>query len=325
LRLSELIYRFSRKRIVVVGDLMLDRFVWGKVNRISPEAPVPVVDVDSETCIPGGAANVAHNLQGLEAKVSLVGVVGDDDEGRILVEELMREGAETCGVAVDPKRPTTLKTRVVAHGQHVVRFDRELTEKVSPKITRRLLELTGKAIDKADAVVLSDYGKGVMTPKLIKEVIKQARNKGVPVVADPKLEYFWDYKNVTVISPNKHEACRITGMYDTDEASIRKAGKRLLGRLKCEAVLITRGEDGMDLFTKKAVTNIPSIAHEVYDVTGAGDTVTAVFAASLAAGATMEDAARIANCAAGIVVGKVGTAVVSLDELRGSLIGIAYE
>jgi D-beta-D-heptose 7-phosphate kinase/D-beta-D-heptose 1-phosphate adenosyltransferase len=315
-RFKKIISRFSEIKILVIGDLILDEFVWGEVTRISPEAPVPVVWVKSESFMPGGAANVANNIASLGAKVYITGVVGKDERSGILKEGLIEKGINIDGVIDDDARPTTLKTRVIAHHQQVVRIDKERIDGISSNVLDRIVAYVKDIIDEMDAVIIEDYGKGVISVKLLKEILTIAKKKKKIITVDPKEEHFSYYKGVTAITPNHHEAAQAAGIKAKDKGAILKTGKTLLRKLKCEAVLITLGENGMQLFEKNGViTHIPTVAQEVFDVSGAGDTVISTFTLALALGADIKDAACISNIAAGIVVGKVGIAVVTQEEL----------
>lgn len=308
---------FRGKRILVVGDIILDRYIWGKVNRISPEAPVPIVEVTDDTFLLGGAANVANNIVSLGGSATVAGVIGKDRAGEV-VKDLLRERKIDLALFEDP-RPTTIKTRVIAHNQQVVRFDKEDRATVSGKVLEGILDYLRASLREYDAVILSDYKKGVISKSLISEILRMTRPLKMFVAVDPKVGHFHLYHGVSVITPNLSEASHGSGIEIVDEDSLIRAGKRLLKKLSCKAVLITRGEDGMSLFTNDTVTHIPTVARHVYDVTGAGDTVIATFTLSHAAGATLEESAMIANHAAGIVVGEVGTAAVTPDKLRQSL------
>ncbi len=315
-RLKSIVSEYKNKKILVIGDLILDEFIWGKVSRISPEAPVPVVWVDNESFMPGGAANVANNISSLGAKVYLVGVVGSDDRAAILRGELEHKGINTDGIITDATRPTTLKTRVIAHQQQVVRIDKERIGPVREKIVNKVVNYLKKSIDEIDAILIEDYGKGLITPKLLKSIIGLAKKYKKTISVDPKEEHFSFYRGVTVITPNYQEASRAVGFKISDKASLKKAGQILLNKFKVKIAIITLGEEGMAVFEKgKPPKRIPTIAQEVYDVSGAGDTVISSLTLSLASGATPMQAAHIANCAAGIVVGKVGISVVGEDEL----------
>ena len=315
-KLKNIIQEFKKKKILVVGDLILDEYIWGKVSRISPEAPVPVVWVDNESYMPGGAANVANNICSLGAKAYLAGIVGKDERAAILKGALAHKGIETEGILTDSSRPTILKTRVIAHHQQVVRIDRESVEPVKDRLLAKMIAYVDRVIGEIDAIIIEDYGKGLITPKLLKPVMKIAKKHKKIVSVDPKEEHFSYYKGVTVITPNNKEASIAAGFKIRDKASLKKAGQILLNKFNLKTVIITLGEEGMAVFeTGRAMRKIPTIAQEVFDVSGAGDTVISAFTLSLASGATSIQAAHISNCAAGIVVGKVGTSVVDPDTL----------
>jgi D-beta-D-heptose 7-phosphate kinase/D-beta-D-heptose 1-phosphate adenosyltransferase len=314
---SRIFNNFSRKKILVIGDLVLDRYIWGKVSRISPEAPVPVVEVTNENFFLGGAANVAHNIVSLEGQVTVVGIVGKDRTGDVLRSILDEKGIGSC--IFDDQRPTIVKTRVIAHNQQVVRFDREDKRKVAGKTFEAIIDCIKSAVRDHDAVIISDYKKGIVSSELVAEVVKASREKNKFIAVDPKTGHFHCYKNVSLITPNIMEASHGAGIEIKDEKSLIKAGRILLKKLPCKSALITRGEEGMSLFEKGSVTHIPTVARHVYDVTGAGDTVIAAFALAHASGATMHQAAVIANHAAGIVVGEVGTAVTTPARIMESI------
>lgn len=320
--LDEIVNSFKGKKILIVGDLILDRFIYGKVNRISPEAPVPVVEVTKETFLLGGAANVANNILSLGGLPSLAGIIGLDTAGNVLKELLKEKGINFEGV-IDDNRHTTIKTRIIAHNQQVVRFDKEEKRRLEGKSLFALKSYIIDAVKKHDAVIISDYKKGVITGSLVETIVNNAKRDDIFVAVDPKIGHFNLYKNVSLITPNIAEASSGSGIEIKDEKSLIKAGKILMKKLSCKSVLITRSEEGMSLFerckSKCRVTHIPTFAKKVYDVTGAGDTVIATIALAYAAGATLRDAAIIANHAAGIVVGEVGTAVVSPDRLIKSI------
>ncbi len=314
--LKNLVNRLPKARVLVIGDLILDEFIWGDVERISPEAPVPVVWVKSESFMPGGASNVASNLRALGATPFLCGIVGKDERGKLLQQELQKRGIDTGGLILDGERPTTMKTRIVAHHQQVVRVDREKTSEINGNILEQILAYIRKQMEKIDALLIEDYGKGVISARLIQEVVSMAKANKKIISVDPKENHFDYYQGVTVITPNHHEAGNAVGIKVNGDESLHRVGKELLKLLKCDSVLITVGENGMCLFeTKGKVTDIPTVAQEVFDVSGAGDTVIAVLTAALSVGATVEQAARISNFAAGIVVGKIGVAVATPDEL----------
>ncbi|HVN84453.1 MAG TPA: D-glycero-beta-D-manno-heptose-7-phosphate kinase [Candidatus Binatia bacterium] len=319
--LPSFLRRFSRVRAVVIGDLILDQFIWGRVERISPEAPVPVVQVSDESFRLGGAANVVHNLRTLGGgRVAVCGLVGSDAAGRQLRRLLRDIGATTTAVASSRRLHTTRKTRIVAHQQQLVRLDRDQTPATAAAAAAQLRRGIARHVRTCDVVVISDYGKGVVTAELLRWLAAERRRRGFCYVVDPKMQNFDHYRGATLMTPNVSEASRAAGVDIRDEASLRKAGALLLERWQADAVLITRGEHGMTLFKRgAAVHHFPTLARHVFDVTGAGDTVVAVCALALGAGATMEAAAVLANHAAGIVVGEVGTATVSLAALRADL------
>jgi D-beta-D-heptose 7-phosphate kinase/D-beta-D-heptose 1-phosphate adenosyltransferase len=316
-KLTSYIDRFQGAGVLVVGDVMVDEFIWGKVERISPEAPVPVVEVQREVLLLGGAANVVNNIRALGGTVFLAGVVGKDIMGDHLTDELKRINVSTDGIVTLPERPTTIKTRVIAHHQQMVRFDRELRAKIDDETTDKIISYAQSLGAGIRAVVISDYGKGVINERLVSGLVDYAKKKGLIVSVDPKVENFSIYRGVTVITPNHYEAGNGVGNKIVDEESLLATGKLILSKLGCENVVITQGEDGMTLFeTTGDVLHIPTVAREVFDVTGAGDTVISTLTLAVAAGAGMRDAALISNYAAGIVVGKVGTAIVTAEELR---------
>ncbi len=319
-RLKSIISSFKDAKVLVVGDLILDEFIWGTVSRISPEAPVPVVWVDSENFMPGGASNVANNIRALGGEAHLTGVVGDDSRGEILRSLLRKKGVHCDGIVIDPKRPTIQKTRVIAHHQQVVRIDREVIHPLPEPIFKEILEFIRERIKDVDALIIEDYGKGVIVPRLVQEIVKIAKKHKKIITVDPKETHFSYYQGVTTITPNHHEAGSAVGFQIKDDATLQKAGRKLLDKLKCESALITRGENGMALFQKgKPSVKIPTVAQDVFDVSGAGDTVISAYTLARACKATPVEAAHISNCAAGIVVGKVGVAVTNTEELLGRI------
>ncbi len=314
-RASELLRTFRDRYVLVLGDVMLDEFVWGDVTRISPEAPVPVVDVRRESMHLGGAANVLANLVALGVHGSVVGVVGRDGPGERLQADLRELGNLDQGLIVDESRPSTTKTRIIAHSQLVVRTDRESRAPVPPHIEDRILSCLKEALKQADAFVISDYDKGVVTPRILREILPIAYEH-MPVLVDPKLRNFNSYRPATLVTPNHLEALRMSESEDHSDDGSLQAARVIREKLGCDAVLITRGDRGMMLLeANDQAVYVETAAREVYDVTGAGDTVIAALAGALASGATMLEAATLANHAAGIVVGKVGTATASADEL----------
>jgi D-beta-D-heptose 7-phosphate kinase/D-beta-D-heptose 1-phosphate adenosyltransferase len=314
-KIKDSISKFKKSKILVIGDLMLDQFIWGKVSRISPEAPVPVVWVKRESFMPGGASNVAHNLSSLGAKVLLFGVIGDDWAGTRLLQELKKKNINTEGIIIDSNRRTTHKTRIIAHSQQVVRFDREDIEPVRKNLEKKLLKDLEKKIKEVDGLIIEDYEKGIVTPYLVKKIVELGKKYKKIIVVDPKEKHFSYYKGVTAITPNRDEASKAVGFEIKDEKTLMKAGNRLLKKLDCKAILLTLGEDGICLFYKNKFYHIPTMAREVYDVSGAGDTVVAVFTLAYSSGLSLEESAYLANQSAGIVVAKVGIAVISDKEL----------
>ncbi len=325
-RVAQLLGGFQGRKVAILGDLMLDRYVWGRVDRISPEAPVPIVEIYNETVRFGGAANVAENIASLGASASVVGVVGADANGDELLNLLKGRAVDVSRVARLDARPTTVKTRIIAHGQQVVRADKEDASDVEGGEAEVLLEGLRSAIAESDVLIVSDYGKGVVTGTSISEGIRCAREGGKVICVDPKESHFWSYVGVTAITPNQKEAGNAVGIRIRDEATLDRVGRELLSRLEAECVVITRGEDGMTLFMSDGgKTHLPTVARDVYDVTGAGDTVVSVLAVALASGASMVEAATLANHAAGVVIREVGTASVTTGEIGDSFDEIAEE
>jgi D-beta-D-heptose 7-phosphate kinase/D-beta-D-heptose 1-phosphate adenosyltransferase len=320
--LRAIVGRFPGRKVLVLGDLMIDRYVWGRVDRISPEAPVPVVEIEKETFALGGAGNVAANLRSLGATPVLVSVVGDDADGRQLARALAERGVDPRRVIPDRARPTTVKTRIIAHSQQVVRTDRESRADLEGEALARLLEALGDELPGCEAMVVSDYGKGVVHPRPLDLAIMLARRARIPVCVDPKESHIDHYKGVSILTPNQHEAGYVMGRRVTDEASLLDVGWGLQKRLDAGAVLVTRGAAGMSLFERGGrLTHLPTAAREVYDVTGAGDTVVSVVALGLAAGAELPNACYLSNHAAGVVIREVGTASCTPDQLLASIAG----
>ena len=315
-RLVGLLERFPRLRLVVVGDVVLDEYLWGTVERVSPEAPVPVVHVRDETVVLGGAANAARNVVALGGRVALCSVVGDDAAGRRLGELVKELGVDPEGLVVAPGRPTTRKTRVIARAQQVVRFDRETHDPLGSGIAARLLEALDAAARGADGAIVEDYGKGVLLPRTALAAMRRLRAAGVPVAVDPKVALA-PYRGAALLKPNLREAEALSGVAIRGSADLERAAARLRRRIGGGALVVTRGADGMTLFEGDAPgVEVATARREVFDVQGAGDTTIAALALSLRAGATLFEAAVIANAAAGVVVGKVGTATASADEVR---------
>lgn len=318
-RALEIIDRFPQAKVLVLGDLMIDHFIWGKVSRISPEAPVPVVEVDADHLLLGGSANVLHNIHAIGGRGYVSGVVGADKIGKRLIREFRKRQIDIQGIVTERDRPTTLKTRIVAHNQQVVRFDRESRQPASADSAERMIAYVRALRDELGAIVISDYGKGVVTKGLLDGIRETMRERNVAICVDPKKSDFSLYEGCDIITPNHHEAGRAAGVERVSRDNLIEVGTTLLSRYRYQALLITRGEEGMSLFEKNDGvhhTAFPTQAREVFDVTGAGDTVIGVFALCMASGATFKEAAFLANHAAGIVVGKVGTSTVSQAELK---------
>lgn len=317
-RALDIIADFPQAGVLVIGDIMVDHFIWGKVSRISPEAPVPVVDVQKDSIMLGGCANVLNSIYAMGGKVYVTGVIGADNMGKRFLAELHQRQIATNGIIIDKKRPTTLKTRVVAHGQQVVRFDQESKKPINKEGTGKILEYVESMRKKIGAIVISDYNKGVISRELVEGIKDIVRDSGIFICLDPKQSDFSIYEGAHVITPNHHEAQRAAGMEITNDDDLERLSEIILKKHDFQAMLITRGEEGMSLFEKgrKIVhTYFPTQAKEVYDVTGAGDTVIGVLALALAAQAKIKEATCLANLAAGIVVGKIGTSTVSREEL----------
>lgn len=314
-RIDELFKKFNGKNIVIVGDLMLDVYIWGKVGRISPEAPVPVVEVEEESYRLGGAANVGLNIKSLGGNPILVGVIGYDREGTIL-DALMKENDFIRdGIILDEERPTTVKTRIIAHSQHVVRVDKEDKKDITEEMENKILTFLENQKSSIDAIIFEDYNKGVLTKSLIHRVVDFARRKNIIVTVDPKFDNFFEYKNVTVFKPNRKETEDALQMKIDSEEKVIEAGKKLKEILQPEYLLITRGDKGMTLFSSDSrIDSIPTRARKVADVSGAGDTVIATLTIALASGAEIREAATIANLAAGLVCEEVG--IVPIDKMN---------
>ncbi len=313
MRIKNAIKRFSDFKVAVIGDLILDEYIFGTAERISPEAPVPVVLQNRREVRPGGAANVAFNLVELGAKVVLFGVVGDDPFADELKSILESSGVDTSGIVTDPKRPTTVKTRIIAHRQQVVRLDRESTDPIDSDVRDRMLDRISELIDGIDAVIFEDYNKGALSEEMIERGI--AAFSGKLRAVDPKFQNFWNYRGVELFKPNRKELANamLRQFYNTSDFmnSIREAHDRL----ETQNLLVTAGEDGMYLSNSDGIVHIPAHKRDVFDVTGAGDTVIAVAVLGMLAGLTMNEAALLASIAAGIEVSKLGAATVSPDEL----------
>ncbi len=316
----EKLENFSKVKVLVVGDIMLDRYWWGSVNRISPEAPVPVVHLKDTSLVAGGAANVAVNIAGLKAKAFLIGIVGDDKEGEIFPSLLNDSGISADYLIKIPNHQTTVKTRVVAHSQQVVRIDQEskltLTDSQEDKIWQRIESL----IKKVDLVVLSDYNKGFLTATILKRLITIASHNKKFILVDPKGKYYDKYQGATILTPNLKEIVEACGLDESEPEIIERAGKQLFRALNLEGLLITQGEEGMTLLEKnKNPIYLTARARKVYDVTGAGDTVIATLAVAIGAGLSLAESSKVANIAAGLVVEQVGTSTINFDELNNAI------
>ncbi len=319
-RIAELTKNLGKAKILILGDIMLDEYLFGQVNRISPEAPVPVVEVTSDNLLLGGAANVAANIRKLGDEPLLLGVVGLDDSSVKLSQLLKSKKISSKLLVNDDSRQTTLKTRVMAGNQQIVRYDRENRHELNDETERKVLAKFKSVIDDISAVIISDYGKGVISKSLLESVISLCQEKEIFVAVDPKETHFHNYKNVSLITPNHHEAGFAYGKRITSEKELIEVGNGLREKLQAKSILITRGADGMSLFREDCEpTHIPTFAKKVFDVTGAGDTVIATFVSSVCAGAKLHEAAIIANAGAGITVGEVGTASGTPELLRKEL------
>ncbi len=314
--MTDLLNQFSQVKALVIGDLMMDEYLWGKVERISPEAPVPVVLIEKENLTLGGAGNVINNLRAMNAQVCAVGTVGNDDAGNSLLAVLDKMKVETCGIFHEAQRPTTRKTRVIASHQQVVRIDKETCHSVSHDTRTRILGAINEKLPSCDLVIISDYGKGLITRELVEQAAYLAQKHSIPILADPKSRDFSKYNGVTLLTPNQKEAALAANMTISSQKDLYRAGKTILANTHIDKLVITCGKDGMALFERdKNPHCIASRARQVYDVSGAGDTVISFLGLGIASKMSLEDSAQIANAAAGIVVAKVGTATVSPEEL----------
>ena len=319
--LKKIIPKLKGKKILVFGDLMLDEHIWSKVDRISPEAPVPIADVKRINHVPGGCGNVAVNISTLGGTPYLVGIIGRDSSGDKLLKSLAKAKVSDQHLIKDPERPTILKSRIIAGSQHVVRVDREDRTELSPKLMQKVLQRIENIISQVDAVVISDYGKGMISNITAKAIISLSKKNKKFVAVDPKGIHYSKYAGASILTPNLAEASGASGIKITDDKSLIRTGKLLLKQTKADYLLITRGKDGMSLFSEKETTHIPVIPREVFDITGAGDTVVATLSLAVAAGARIKNAAILANTAASVVVGKIGTAPCFREELEEALEG----
>lgn len=313
-KLRKYIDNFSKTKILVIGDLMVDEYIFGMVDRISPEAPVPVLDVKNESFTLGGAGNVVKNLVSLGSKVSICSAIGFDDTGENLLKMLKELKVDTRGLIIDQERKTSKKTRIIAGSQQVVRVDRETRDPINDSIKEELIGFIERNIEKYDAIIISDYAKGVISKDLIEACVK--RSKSIPINVDPKEKNFSMYEGVTTITPNLKELSQGIGVHIDNESDINRAAKIVLDNLKCKVVLVTRGADGMSIYKDKSnPVHIPTFAKKVFDVTGAGDTVISVYTLALVTGASEIESAYIANSAAGYVVGQIGAVSISYNDL----------
>ncbi len=315
--LLDILNRSKNKKIAVIGDIMLDRYRWGNHARMSPEAPVPVVEIESTSESLGGASNVFNNLYFLGAKPIIIGVVGNDEAGEIIKKKVQTENLPTDGIFTDSTRITTVKERVISNGQHVVRLDWEGKSKVSEEVQRKIIDYLNTIIRDLDAVIIQDYNKGVIDGDLIDKIVAKCIANETILAVDPKLENFFNYKKSTLFKPNILETEKALGMNIKTQSDVRKAGRELLDRMECGCILITQGREGMTLFHKNGtVQQIQSRVRRVSDVSGAGDTVIASFTLALSAGASYVDAAHIAALSAGIVCEEVGVIPVEIRKIR---------
>ena len=315
-KIEKIIANFGKAKILILGDIMLDEYLYGDVGRISPEAPVPVVDIKEERLKLGGAANVANNIATLGDEPILLGTVGEDDAS-IKLSQLLKNCNITRDFLInDSERRTTIKTRIIAQSQQIVRADREDTKDISENIEKIVLTRFRSVVDKINAIIISDYGKGVITASLLEKVIPACKENNVFIAVDPKESHFFNYKDVSVVTPNHHVAGFVAGHRIVNENDLKIVSRILLDKLQAESLLITRGSKGMALFTADdQVDYFPTVARKVFDVTGAGDTVISVFVSAVTAGATLKEAAIISNCAAGAVVREIGTATITSKKL----------
>lgn len=320
IRLTQIIEQFKGKKVLVIGDLMLDEYIWGKVRRISPEAPVPVVEAYEKTYMAGGAGNSASNIASLGGVATLTGLIGKDTQGEYFCEKLTELGIDTSHLLTESSLPTITKTRVIANKQHIVRVDVEKRDPLSPQLEEQLLGKILNLIRDSEVVVISDYGKQIVSKNLAQTVIREARSAGIPVIIDPKGNQYEKYRGGTIITPNVMEAEQALRCEIRNEEDIFKAGDAMNSLIEGEAVLLTRGAEGMTLFRRNGdPVTVPAVARNLFDVTGAGDTVVATLAMCMACNADLEDAVYLANLAAGLVVEKLGTATVTGKELHDAL------
>lgn len=314
--MNEIINSFNGTNILAIGDLMLDQYLYGTVTRISPEAPVPIVNIDREVCELGGAANAVNNINSLGGIVEAVGVIGKEDAGRTLLNLLKERNVITDGIILSDDRPTTVKTRVIGNGSHIVRLDKETIKTIDTETSKEIIEHVRNRIKKYDGILISDYDKGLITPYLLNKLIPLANSHDIPIVVNSKIENLTHYKNVSVIISDLYKASQVIGIKPINETSIRNIGQWMLTHLDCRGVLITRGKKGMSVFEKDGnVKHLSSAVKDVSDITGVEDAITGVMALAVANGSDITDAAIIANAAATVVLGKTGKYTISKEEL----------
>lgn len=316
LKLEKIVNKFASKKILIIGDLMLDEYIFGKTTRLSPEAPIPIVEVEKINYVPGGAANTANNVKSLGARTILTGLVGKDENGKILIKLLKKKDIKVNGILEDTERPTTLKSRVVSQGQQIVRIDKENRKPITKKVERALLSFIKIIIPKVDIILISDYAKGVITSRLCQQIITLAKTKGKPVLIDPKGKNSSKYKDCFIIVPNLKELEDALKIQVNDLSKLPQAAKMLLAHVNSEAVLVTLGGLGMALLEKSGkYFSVPATNVGVVDISGAGDTAIAAFALSVAAGASLQEAMLLSTYACSVVIGKMGTATTTQEEL----------
>jgi len=314
--MNEIISKFNGTNILAIGDLMIDQYLYGTVTRIAPEAPVPIVNIDKEICELGGAANAVNNINSLGGIVEAVGVIGNDDAGRILLNLLKEKKIITDGIILSDDRPTTLKTRVIGNNSQIVRLDKETRKSIGTEITKEIVEHIKSRITKYDAILISDYDKGLITPYLLNKVIPLAKSVNIPIIVNSKIENLTHYKNVSVIISDLYKASQVIDIKPINETSIRNIGQWLLTRLDCGGVLITRRKKGLSIFDKEGnVKHLSSVSKEISDITGVEDAITGVMAMAMANESDIFNAASIANAAASVVLGRTGTHTITKEEL----------
>lgn len=319
-RVREILAGCQGKNVAVIGDVMLDRYFWGNVSRISPEAPVPVVDIENESSHLGGASNVAANLRALGCVPLMLGVIGNDNSGKSVLEIMAQLGLQSEGIIVDNTRPTTVKTRVIGNNQQITRLDREVKSPISEDSSEKVLKALFARASDLSAIILEDYDKGVLTPYVISRTIEFANNHNIPVLVDPKFKNFFSYRHVTLFKPNKKETQDALGLPMNTLDEVAEAGREILRRLQAENILITLGARGMMLLEHSGeMSSVPTRARQVSDVSGAGDTVIATIAAMMSGGASLREAATLSNVAAGVVCGLPGIVAISPEMLLGAL------